>query len=277
MANDGTDEATFTVSGIDTPTCLRIDAAEWRRKLDNAKDENGGADAQIFACAQGVEYLVKATNNPQGGKVVVNDLIGGLALEWLGVLRPRTTIVNIPQSVIDMSPGSRLNNGNAFVAGESFGCPYWVSQTNRAVQPASIANWNDVAGTTVFDAWFNNEDGRQWRARQKGTPNLFEFFPVDQGHCVKHSWDASLAVGDITVKPPCIAVDPSKAIHFSFYVNAYVKRLEAFTEQNAQQLVSEIPTNWLTDGERSALTDYVAKRAPMAAAAIKNQHPQVKP
>jgi hypothetical protein len=61
----------------DKPVSKRIDAVEWRRKLDQAKSEAGGAEAHIFADADGVEYLVKATNNPQGGKVVVNDLIGG--------------------------------------------------------------------------------------------------------------------------------------------------------------------------------------------------------
>jgi hypothetical protein len=77
--------------------CSHVTVTEWRRKLDPAKNEQGGAEAQVFADADGCEYLVKATNNPQDGKIVVNDLIGGLALAWLGVLHPPTVIVDVPQ------------------------------------------------------------------------------------------------------------------------------------------------------------------------------------
>lgn len=258
------------------PVCKRVVAAEWRRKLDPAK-ESGGAEAHIFADADGVEYLVKATNNPQGGKVVVNDLVGGLALEWLGVLHPPTALVDVPASLIAISPGAKFNNGTPFGSGEGFGCPYWTSEPQQAVPASSIVNLRDVAGSLVLDGWFNNGDGRQWRGRTcpgsgSATKN-FEYFPVDQGHCIAHDWTAPLAVGAVNLRDPPLALDANQQSQLAAYMEEYAHRLATFTAADAAHLVSEVPASWLTPAERTALAAYSEQRAPLTVTAIRAKYP----
>jgi hypothetical protein len=261
------------------PVCLRVSAAEWRRRLDPSKNEQGSAEAHIFADADGKEFLCKATNNPQGGKVVVNDVVGGLALEWLGVLHPETAIVNVPQAVIDNSPGAKFGNGTAFAAGDAFGCPYWVSEPDSVVRGAKVSNLRDVAGALVLDSWLANGDSRQFRGRLcSGSDRSFEFFPVDQGHCIAHNWEASLPVGTPVAKDPPYPLDPTVGTEFAAHVHQFANKLDSFTKADAQNIVSEVPVGWLNKAERAALTTYLAQRAPLAATALRTKYPtQVQP
>jgi hypothetical protein len=266
---------TGTAPTANRPVCQRIDAVEWRRKLDAAKGEQGTAQAHIFADADGVEYLVKATNNPQGGKVVVNDLVGGLALEWLGVLRPPTAIVTVPQALIDATPDAKFSNGQKFGAGEAFGCAYWPSEPPQSVPSSSIVNLRDVAGAIALDAWFHNNDNRQWRGKlhQISPTKTFEFFPVDQGHCIAQNWDDKLAGGNTTLRDAPFALDADQLIRLAEYMEEYAQRLASFTTADAQHLVSEVPASWLNAAERTALTNYLEQRAPKTVTEIHRKYP----
>lgn len=264
-----------TAPATNRPVCQRIDAVEWRRKLDVAKAEQGGAEAHIFADAGGIEYLVKAKNNPQNGKVIVNDLVGGLALEWLGVLRPATAIVSVPQALIDATPAAKFSNGQRFGAGEAFGCVYWVSEPPQAVPPSSIVNLRDVAGAITLDAWFHNGDSRQWRGKlyESSPTKTFEFFPVDQGHCIAAKWDEKLTVGNITLRDAPFALNADQLGTLAIYMEEYAQKLIAFTTDDAKHLVSEVPDSWLNAVERAALASYLQQRAPATITEIRKKYP----
>lgn len=272
---DATADQSGPAPTANRPLCQRVDAVEWRRKLDVAKAEQGGAEAHIFADAEGVEYLVKATNNPQQGKVVVNDLVGGLALEWLGVLRPPTAIVTVPQALIDATPGAKFNNGQKFAAGEAFGCAYWVSEPPQSVPSSSIVNLRDVAGAITLDAWFNNGDSRQWRGKlhQSSPSKTFQFFPVDQGHCIAHSWDGTLAVGNVTLRDAPFPLGADQLTQLATYMEEYARKLTEFAIEDAKHLVSEVPAGWLNAAERTALTSYLEQRTPMTITEIRKKYP----
>jgi hypothetical protein len=254
--------------------CSRVKVTEWRRKLDVAKNEHGGAEAQVFADADGQEYLVKAANNPQGGKVVVNDLVGGLALAWLGVLHPPTVIIDVPQELIASSPSAKFSNGVPFGAGESFGSHYWPSEPDSVVRASPIVNLTDVAGTMALDTWLANGDSRQFRGRLSDPKHRkFEFFPVDQGHCISHLWDASLAAGSPDAKDPPLAIDANSGTNLATHIHSFADRLDKFTQSDAEQIVSQVPTSWLKDDERAALASYLTLRAPAAANALRAKYP----
>jgi hypothetical protein len=261
------------------PTCLHVSAAEWRRRLDPTKNEQGSAEAQVFADADGNEYLCKATNNPQGGKVVVNDVVGGLALEWLGVLHPQTAIVNVPQAVIDNSPGAKFGNGQAFAAGDAFGCPYWTSEPDSVVRTAKVTNLRDVAGAVVLDTWLANGDSRQFRGKLcSGNERKFQFFPVDQGHCIAHNWGEGLTVGSPVARDPPYPLEPSGGPEFAEHVHQFAAKLDSFTDTESKHIVNEVPATWLSAAERAALTTYLLQRAPLAATALRAKYPlQVQP
>src|SRR5216684_3387259 len=94
--------------------------------------EGGGSQPHLFETTAG-QFMVKVANNPQGARVLVNELIAGLCLDWLGVHHPRPEVVDVPEDVIDDSPGARFNDGTVLAAGLAFGSEYWQSDAQGTI------------------------------------------------------------------------------------------------------------------------------------------------
>lgn len=75
-----------------------------------AGNESGGSQPHVFETKE-AHYMVKTRNNPQGGRVLDNELIGALCLDWLGVLHPPAAVIEVPQAVIDVNPGAVFVGG----------------------------------------------------------------------------------------------------------------------------------------------------------------------
>src|SRR2546421_10268254 len=71
---------------IDRPTAIVVDAIGWIRPME-PRNESGGSEPHRFTCSDGEDYLVKASNNPQKGRVLVNELVCG---PLLGLARGAT-------------------------------------------------------------------------------------------------------------------------------------------------------------------------------------------
>src|SRR5260221_8485809 len=91
---------------IDRPTAAQVEATAWIRPMQGG--ESGGSQPHLFQCDDGNHYLVKASNNPQGGRVVINEVIGSLCLDWLGVDHPGCAVVNLPAALLAASPGAKF-------------------------------------------------------------------------------------------------------------------------------------------------------------------------
>jgi hypothetical protein len=225
-----------------------------------ATGECGGSQPHLFECSDGLRYLVKASNNPQGGRVLVNEAVGGLCMDWLGVQHPQATIVNLPADLLASSPGARFSNGLPLAVGLSFGSEYWKSFPQGSIQLDSVSNHDCIAGVYVFDTWIANTDGRQYRTRTfTGTSGQteYEFFPVDQGHSISHCWTAeSLASmsSSVSVAAPLLPLEEAATA-------LYLDRLRCFDSAAAKHVVDQLPERWITLAEREALTDYLVCRA----------------
>src|SRR5437879_6275780 len=103
---------------MDRPKLVQPTATGWHSPL--GEGETGSSEPHRFHTDHGV-YLVKARNNPQGQRVLANQLVGGLCLDWLGVHHPAPAIVSIPEAVIEESPGARFSNGQPLQPGLAFG------------------------------------------------------------------------------------------------------------------------------------------------------------
>ncbi len=67
--------------------------------------ESGGSEPHLFSCSDGVDYLVKVSNNQQNGEVLINETVCGLCLDWIGVQHPATATANIRASLLQVTPG----------------------------------------------------------------------------------------------------------------------------------------------------------------------------
>lgn len=251
----------------DVPRLGRVTALGWIRAMTPGS-EGGGSQPHLFATTAG-SFMVKVSNNPQGARVLVNDLVGGLCLDWLGVHHPRPAVVDVSQDVIDDSPGAKFADGTVLAPGLAFGSEYWQSDAQGTIPVDQIVNEDDIAGTMTLDTWIHSYDGRQYRTRpEPEQPGKYEAVPIDQGHCFGNpGWtpDTLAAARAVTVSTPIKPVSTP-------IVTVFVKRLRAFDRQASATLLAHVPSEWITDEEREALLVYLAERAALAAGALSAQY-----
>jgi hypothetical protein len=230
--------------------------------------ESGGSQPHLFETSAG-QLMVKVSNNPQGSRVLVNELVGGACLDWLGVDHPVGRVVQVPQHVIDDSPGAQFNDGPPLAAGLAFGSEYWQSDAQGTVDPKLLVNNDDIAGTMVLDTWIKNHDGRQYRVRAATEPGKYQFIPLDQGHLFgSPDWTAASLSADRAIS----VVSPVKPVEAAT-VRPFVTRLRSFSAADAEAIANEVPDAWATEEERAALCSYLTERAVAAASELENQYP----
>jgi hypothetical protein len=243
-----------------------IKAVGWLRAM-TVGSERGGSEPHLFATTDG-EFMVKVKNNPQGPRILVNELVAGLCLVWLGTAAPRPEVIYIPQDVIDDSPGARFSNGAPLVAGLAFGSEYWQSDPDGTVDVSLLWNDGDIARTCVLDSWIRNHDGRQYRMRASSvTPGKYDFIPVDQGFCFGHRWTESILDNDRTIN----LAQPVRGVESEHFRQA-LDRLADFRENECETIIAKVPSCWLGDTERQSLARYLVERAELARVALEKQH-----
>jgi hypothetical protein len=131
----------------------------------------GGAQGHLMRCADGNYYVVKAKNNPQSPRVLVNDWLGTRLAEMIGLPVPVADIVDVSSWLIEHSPELRIElcgRQTMIVPGLSFGSRYVVPPTEGEVYDylpetmiGRVRNLPSFAGVLAFDKWTCNADGRQ--------------------------------------------------------------------------------------------------------------------
>lgn len=246
----------------------RLTASGWQRAMGTG--ESGGSQPHVFHTEDG-PYLVKVSNNPQGSRVLPNDLVGGLCLDWLGVKHPRTAIVDIPESVIEDSPGACFQDGARLAAGLAVGSKLVQSDPGGTVPVDLIANPRDVAGTLAYDHWVRNHDGRQYRVRPSETESAkYDFVPVDQGHSFgPPEWTVPTLDADRNI----VANDSGVPVRHED-IHDFADRLRQFSDAHTRAITDEIPDAWLSETERDALRRYLLERASLSADELGRKYPR---
>jgi hypothetical protein len=113
-------------------------------------------------------YVVKFANNPQGQRVLINELICSELLKYLELPTPEWSLVEVPHSLIERDRGLVVGAGIACSPGVHFGSRLPVDPTQQAIYdylPASMRatlyNRADFLGMLAFDQWVANADQRQ--------------------------------------------------------------------------------------------------------------------
>ena len=153
----------------------------------------GGAQSHLMRCSDEEYYVVKFVNNPQGGKVLANELLGTRLAARLGLPTPGAAVVVVSERLIEYTEDlvMQLGRGRARCkAGLQFGSRYPGSPAETPVydflpeeQLREVGNLADFCGMLAFDKWTCNTNGRQaifFRAR--GETN-YQAQMIDQGFC----------------------------------------------------------------------------------------------
>ncbi len=138
----------------------------------------GGAQAHLFECGDGHFYVVKFRNNPQHRRILINEWIASVFLNYLQISTPPAAMVNLSPAFLEANPDIYIQLGSRHQAVE----PGWHFGSRYPGDPGKImvydflpdtlldtvVNAGEFLGVLAFDKWMSNADARQsifFRAR----------------------------------------------------------------------------------------------------------------
>jgi hypothetical protein len=138
--------------------------------LEQIRRMRGGAQSHLMRCSNNGHYVVKFQNNPQGLRILANELLGTRLAARLGLRVPDADIVEVSEDLITHTEDMvmQLGRGRApCKAGKQFGSRYPGKPSEKAVydflpdeQLRGLSNLADFLGMLVFDKWTCNTNGR---------------------------------------------------------------------------------------------------------------------
>jgi hypothetical protein len=131
----------------------------------------GGAQSHLLEADDGHHYVVKFRNNPQHRRILVNEWISAVFLDYLKISSPAPALVRLTPGFLAENPEVSLTLGTRKVTvepGWHFGSRYPGHPERTAVYDflpdallGQVVNLDDFRAILVFDKWVGNADGRQ--------------------------------------------------------------------------------------------------------------------
>jgi HipA-like protein len=163
------------------------------RAVEQVRRMRGGAQAHLVRCADEVHYVVKFQNNPQGLRILANELLGTNLAARLGLPAAAGEVVEVREELIAHTDDLviQLGRGRApCKAGLQFGSRYPGPPAETTVydflpeeQLRTVVNLSDFCGMLVFDKWTCNTNGRQAVFFRAGGEPHYRAQMIDQGFC----------------------------------------------------------------------------------------------
>jgi hypothetical protein len=187
--------ATALASNQLRPLQAEVHATKYVRRM------RGGSHACLLRCSDAAHYVVKVQNNPQGRRILANELLGTLLAKKLSLPVAEPAVINVSREFIQASSEMVIKLGHSSTPMQGGLC--FGSQVPRDGEPNSsrnpplqcvhellpsnqtkkVANVADIAGMLVFDKWTCNTDGRQTIFVQDGDAERYRAIMIDQGFC----------------------------------------------------------------------------------------------
>ena len=131
----------------------------------------GGAQAHLLEADDGNCYVVKFRNNPQHRRILINEMVCSVLLDYLQISKPDSALIHVDAAFLEANPEVQIRLGTQTVpvpAGWHFGSRYPGDPSRIAVYDflpdallSKVANLDDFIAILVFDKWTANADGRQ--------------------------------------------------------------------------------------------------------------------
>jgi hypothetical protein len=148
------------------------------RSMDAAQGEGGGSQPQVLQDSEGESWMVKAANNPQGLRVLVNEYVAAALGARLAAAVQEGAVVSVPA---ELAQSVTHSDGTHWTTDGAFGSRLLDSAAPYTSDMLpSAANAVALARTVGLDTWLGQHDGRQARAIRCG--DGYEIRAVDFGH-----------------------------------------------------------------------------------------------
>lgn len=220
--------------------------------VEQIRRMRGGAQSHLMRCSDEEYYVVKFLNNPQGSRVLANEMLGTRLAARLGLPTPGAPVVLVREKLIEYTEDLVIQLGRGrsrCKAGLQFGSRYPGSPAETPVydflpeeQLREVANLADFCGMLAFDKWTCNTNGRQaifFRAKEE---TRYQAQMIDQGFCFNAcEWNFPDA--------------PLRGLYARHRVYESVRGIESFepwltrieskiTEETLDEISKEIPGEW---------------------------------
>ena len=227
--------------------------------LEQVRRMRGGAQAQMLRCDDGGYYIVKFQNNPQGLRILANELLAARITERLGLPTPPAAVVYVSEDLIANTEDMVVQLGRGrtrYKPGAQFGSRYPGSPAEVSVfdflpdeSLRGVPNLPDFCGMLAFDKWTCNTNGRQAIFFRRSESAAYEAVMIDNGFCFNAGeWNFPDA--------------PLRGLYTRHRVYESVRGMDAFEPWLARidkldssalgDMAAEIPPEWYA-GEYDAL------------------------
>lgn len=214
----------------------------------------GGSQAHLMIASDDECYVVKFQNNPQGSRVLANDLLASRLARLVGLSVPPVEVIDVGCWLIEHTPELRVrfkSHVENCREGLQFGSriaggllPGKIVDYLPEPQLVETTNLREFAGMLVLDKWTCNSDGRQALFVQNSRRNRYSSVFIDQGHCFNASTWKYVDLALRGVFPRNIVY--AHVTGWSSF-NPWLDRIEAITEEEIYQHCWSIPTEWYGD------------------------------
>lgn len=161
--------------------------------LEQIRRMRGGSQSHLMRCSDQRYYVVKFPNNPQGPRILANEMMGGRLAQLLNLPVAAARVVYVDPQLIECTEELVMEMGRLRIRchdGLCFGSLY-QGNIRHGTTENDLADWelrrvknlNDFCGMLVFDKWTCNTDGRQVVFWRKQNHEAYRAAMIDQGFC----------------------------------------------------------------------------------------------
>ena len=236
----------------------------------------GGAQAHLMRCSDDNYYVVKFQNNPQGKRILANELLASRLAARMGLPTAEAEVVDVGAWLIAHTEDLVIQLGRGrerCVAGKQFGSKYPGHPATTAVfdflpdeQLREVTNLEAFAGVLVFDKWTCNTNGRQAVFVQEprgkiaegaGARARYRAVMIDHGFCFNAAeWNFP----DAPLRGIYARGLVYEGVRGREAFDPWIARLEKFDDAVLGGIAENLPDEWY-DGDLDALEHMLAQLA----------------
>jgi hypothetical protein len=227
--------------------------------VEQVRRMRGGAQAHLMRCADEEYYVVKFQNNPQGVRILANELLATRLAARIGLPTAPAAVVEVREGLIRHTEDLVIQTGRGrapCAAGFQFGSRYPGSPADTVVydflpeeQLREVLNLGAFRGILAFDKWTCNTNGRQAIFFRSGGEARYQAHMIDHGFCFNAGeWNFP----DAPLRGLYARHRVYDGVRGLESFEPWISRIEKLEAPELEEAASAIPPDWY-GGDQDAL------------------------